>query len=312
MCIFVDQLMFAEVGLKSTARSGGQNDVFYMGKQAMSPSLGWIQAFLCVADHLDYKLAAQDLGIHANSVGQRVQKLEQWLVKLLIMDDPIELTEPDGLLFIDIAWDVLQTVERACPSYKNDLTGTQRTRKAKQISNIRLDDFERFLSAADQGTYKGVASLSGCDVTTVQRSIKALEAVTGKQFFSGHSSIKLTGDGETFRKNAAHIVKLLNDFRAVVPADYDPVKADYEPYFRYLINLRSDFQADIFTISRTGKKQRGKVRLDDRQALLRLVNTRIESLNKAFGPFDPIPGKSTVINGADIDMSFYTDAKAKE
>lgn len=278
----------------------------------MSLSLGWIQAFLCVADHLDYELAAQNLGIHANSVRQRIQKLEQWLLKLLIMDDPTELTEPDGLLFIDIAWDVLQTVERACPSYKNEMTGTQRTHRTKKISNIRLNDFERFLYVADQGTYKGAASLSGCDVTTVQRSIKALEAVTGKQFFSGHSSLKLTGDGETFRKNAAHIVKSLNDFRSFVPPDYNPVKADYEPYFRYLINLRSDFQADNFTLSRTGKKQRGKVRLDDRQALLRLVNARIECLNKAFGPFDLIPGKSTVINGADIDMSFYTDAKSKE
>jgi DNA-binding transcriptional LysR family regulator len=186
----------------------------------MNPSLGWIQAFMCVADHLDYALAGQDLGINANRAKQRVHKLGGWLGKVLFNDHPIQLTAGDGEAFIPIAWAVLQKADAACPAQKDETTADYFARRAAKISEIHLDDLERFLSVAQQGSYKGAASILDCDVTTVQRSIQALEDVTGSRLFSGRSILALTDDGVTFRDTAGYIAQALNDFRAVSSDHY--------------------------------------------------------------------------------------------
>lgn len=278
----------------------------------MSPSLGWIQAFLCAADHLDYKRAAEDLGVSANSAKQRVRELEIWLHKILILDDPIELNEIDGLLFLPIALGVLQSFEAACPDCKGASVGPYATRRAKKISKIRLNDLERFLSVADAGSYKGAASILGCDVTTVQRSIQALEDVTDKQLLLGRSSLTLTGDGEAFKDTAAYIAQSLNDFRAVIPVDYDPSRAAIERLYKETKIQRSYLHSVVSLISRTGKKQRGRVRSDDVVNSLNVFSRLHDGLIKEFGPFDQISGKDIVIDSPESAMSNTTDGNVSE
>ena len=53
----------------------------------VSPSFGWIQAFLCAAEHLDYEKTGKLLDISKKSAQERVEALEIWLNKILILDD---------------------------------------------------------------------------------------------------------------------------------------------------------------------------------------------------------------------------------
>jgi hypothetical protein len=62
-------------------------------------------------------------------------------------------------------------------------------------------------------------------------------------------------------------------------------------------------QAIASLISKTGKKQRGKVRLVDVMAELTKANQLLAGLIELHGPFDHISGKDIVIGGTDIAVS---------
>jgi hypothetical protein len=259
------------------------------GAMAMSPSLGEIQAFLCVADHLDYKLAAEELEISPTGVKQRVEALQTWLNKLVIQDPPIEISAGAGDAFVPIALEILNRFEDACPTYQGQSVGAFGTSRIKMMAKIHLHDLGRFLAVANEGTYKGAAADFGCDVTTVQRSIQALEALTDTTFFSGRTTLTLTGDGEAFRETAAFIVKSLNDFRAVIPENFDPVFEELKIGHRILKRRQLELRVVADMIATTGKKQRGKVRMAD-------VESALEVTTKAINAFEQ--GISYILNAS--------------
>lgn len=261
----------------------------------MSPSLGWLQAFLCAADHLDYECAAKDLGINANGVRLRVQKLEQWLHKLLILDNPTELNERDGVEFIPIALEALQRFEAACSGGNGLATGVPATPRTKLMSKISLNDLERFLSVADELTYKGAAISLSCDVSTIHRNIKDLERVTKNELLSGRVSLQLTEAGEMFRDAASFITKSLHAFRAVIPDDYDPLKENVRNLHDLLLRRRVNLQWMAALIARTGKKQRGRVRLVDVHHSLEIITKVLNEIEAA----DAFP--CTSVRGPDLD-----------
>jgi len=250
----------------------------------MSPSLGWLQAFLCTADHLDYGRAAEDLGISANRVQQRVRKLEQWLHKVLILEAPIELDEANGVQFISIAWEVLSRLGAACLGDNFSITGLEDASRTKLISEVRLHDLERFLALAGEGTFKGAADVSRCDVTTMHRTIKDLETATGSKLVSGHGSVQVTDAGEAFKDVALFILKSLNDFRAVIPDDYDPALAEAKNLNSLLNRRKMELQSMAALVENSAKKQRGRVRLNEVQQSSDIITKAIDHLENAFGP----------------------------
>lgn len=262
----------------------------------MSPSLGWLQAFLAVADHLDYTLAANDLGVSAETAKQRVEKLEAWLHRILVLVDPLELNETDGLLFIPIAVEIVRRFEAAC-HVSDDLSDrSPKAQTAKQVSKVRLKELESFLSVASERSYKGAARLLNCDVTTVQRTIRDLQSVTGHKFFSGRSVLNLTEEGEEFCDLAEFITRSLQEFRAVIPLDHNPDRALIEQLYRETAIWRSHWQAVVALISSSGKKRRGKVRLEDAVLELEKANKLYEMLIRDFGPFGSVSGLDVVVD----------------
>lgn len=263
----------------------------------MSPSLGWLQAFLCAADHLNYELAAVDLGLNsAQRVERRVEKLEVWLRKILIMNDPIELNEGDGIAFIEVAWAALKSFGSACPAAEGLITGASRAPLAKHISKINLEDLQRFLTVVEDKTYKGAAFRLGLDTSNIHRSIKSLERASGRSLFSGHGLLTLTHDGENLRQAAEFIISSLISFRAVVPDDYDPAVSRAHNTLESLKIKQTSLRFLEDSIVRTGKKQRGTVRLEQVRESLNMVSAVISSIESKYG--SP-PNRSA----EDIDMS---------
>lgn len=268
----------------------------------MSPSLGWLQAFLCTADHLDYGRAAEDLGINANRVQQRVCKLEQWLRKVLILEAPIELSEADGVQFISIASEVLSRLEAACLGGNFSITGLEGAARTKLISKVRLHDLERFLALAGEGTFKGAADVSRCDVATIHRTIKDLEKATGDRLVSGRVSVRVTAAGEAFKDVALFILKSLNDFRAVIPDDYDPATAKAKSLHNLLNGRKAELQSMAALVENSAKKQRGRVRLNEVQQPLDVITQAIDDLENSFGPSSS-PCETEIYEGGDTPPS---------
>lgn len=247
----------------------------------MSPSLGWLQAFLCAADHLDYELAADELGLSAQGAWLRVQKLEQWLHKVLILDDPIELNDANGAQFITVAWEVLNRFAASCQGDNFSILGVDGLPRTRLIAKVRLHDLERFLALANEGTFKGAAEASRCDVATLHRTIKDLEKVTESKLVAGRVSVHLTDSGEAFKDAASFIVKSLNDSRAVIPDDYDPAIAHVNTIYKILLKRRAKLQTMIKSTESQGRKQRGRVRLVDAYASLNVANEYIGKIEAA-------------------------------
>lgn len=261
----------------------------------MNLSLGCLQAFLAVADHLDYRRAADDLGVSSKVAKDRVGQLEAWLHKVLILDDPIELNEADGLLFIPIAWEIVRRFNSACHASNNLPDKPAKTPKAKQISRVRLNDLEIFLSVASEGSYKGAASLLNCNVTTVQRSIGALRIVTGQELISGRSILTITEEGEEFRHLAEFVTRSLQEFRGVILPNHDTYRDSIEQLYRETAIWRSHWQAVVNLISTSGQTRRGKIRLQDAVRELEKANTLYDKLVKDFGPFGSVSGPDVVV-----------------
>lgn len=257
-----------------------------IGGGLMSPSLGWLQAFLCAADHLDYQLAANELGMSANRVLQRVEKLERWLHKILIFDDPIELNDADSAEFIAVAWEVLNRFAATCQGDNFSIAGLDGLPRTRLIAKVRLYDLERFLALAGEGTIKGAADVARCDVGTVYRTVRDLEKVTGSQLVRGRVSVHLTDAGELFRDAAAYIVKSLNDFRAIVPDDYDPSIAKAQNLIDILERRKVKLRFILGLINESERKQRGRVRPEDIHKALGELDHWIARIQRAMNEGD--------------------------
>lgn len=251
----------------------------------MSPSLGWLKAFLkaaeCATGDQDFARAADELGLSTQGLWLRVQKLEQWLRKILIRDDHPELIRDDGVQFSKIAREVLSRFEAVCSAGNFSTTGLAGAARTKLISKVRLHDLERFLALATEGTFKGAAEASRCDVATLHRTIKDLEKVTESKLVAGRVSVHLTDSGEAFKDAASFIVKSLNDSRAVIPDDYDPAIAHVNTIYKILLKRRAKLQTMIKSTESQGRKQRGRVRLVDAYASLNVANEYIGKIEAA-------------------------------
>jgi len=263
----------------------------------MSPSLGWLKAFLAVAAHNDYERAATDLGINADRAKLRVEKLELWLRKVLILDGPTELSPVDGTAFIAIAGDMLAMIEAAY--FGADVSGAAAPngKRAEVISKLRLHDLERFLAVADMGDFKGAADVARCNVTTVQRSIRDLEKVTGTKLLSGRSMLALSDDGAKFRETAQVIVDALNGFRAQIPDDYNAARENAKRVYDCLKVRRMELLSMKLLVENTGKRQRGKVRLADVEQSLQVVTDMMARIEQAEDPFAAISGLDVSVSG---------------
>lgn len=245
-------------------------------KRTPSPTLGWLEAFLCTAHYCDYARAGLDLGLHADSVKKRVHKLEGWLSKVLIcdIDRPIELAPGDGDDFVEVAWGILRAFLDS------------RTPKAAlhaDYSNIAHADLQHFLAAADEAGYHGVPGR--------WHGVRAIEAALGKRLFRGRGTLSLSNEGSEFRGVAVRIVRALDDFRAFLPVDYDPTRAGIERVFDANNVFRSRLAAIAAIIERTGKKQRGRVRLEDVKRDLNTGNLIRECMIDLVGPLERVSGK---------------------
>ena len=274
----------------------------------MSPSLGWLQAFLAVADHNDYEQAAKVLGVDANRVKLRVEKLERWLHKILIMDHPTDLNPDDGVQFIPVAWDALRKFEAACASSEMPISVARAHKMAGLISKLRLHDLERFLAVADMGDFKGAADVARCNVTTVQRSIRDLEKVTGTKLLSGRSMLALSDDGAKFRETAQAIVDALNGFRAKIPDDYNEARERAKRRYRFLKFKRAELLSMKGLVERTGRKQRGKTRLADVEASLKFAKEKMDEIVQEFGSFESISGLEVDVSELDLEQTARREA----
>jgi hypothetical protein len=266
----------------------------------MSPSLGWLQAFLCAADHCDYERAARDLGTSAARIKLRVEKLEQWLHKILILDDPTEVNEGDGAQFISIAWEALIRFEAVCSGCNFSITGLGGAPRTERISKIRLHDLERFLALANEGTFKGAAAVSRCDVATIHRSIEQLENVSGNRLFFGRVTVQLTGAGDAFKDAASFILKSLNDFTAIIPDDYDPAIASVRNLHSLLKVRKVELQSIASIVTKTGKKQRGKVRLTHVAQASSVIAKAIDKTGEQINIFPSHSGSDADVSGLGV------------
>ncbi len=189
-----------------------------MKRDEGDPRLGWLEAFVATAQHLDFQLAADELGLSATIVKQSVEKLERWLHKILIVDDgPLELYSVDGAQFLPIASGILKSVRSI--NQGGAISGGGVTGASPALSSVRLSELESFLSIAKHGNYKSSAHQMKCSGSQIRRDVKKLEDVFGCALLAGWSRIEPTPLGHQFAELATGIVFILRESVADISAD---------------------------------------------------------------------------------------------
>lgn len=223
------------------------------------PRLSWLEAFVATAKHLDFQLAADELGLTATSVRRSVEKLEAWLHKLLILDDgPLELYDVDGAQFLPVASDILTSI-KSFPN-RNEIDDRARSLAQSTVSGVRLSELESFLSIATHGNYKSSAYELQCSTDQLRRNVKKLEDVAGCELIAGRSVFGLTDSGREFLDVVNKVVDALRGSVADI-SKHDPS----ERHLRTIWNSTLKRSVELSLIIARGERKNRPTKLDIRQ-----------------------------------------------
>ncbi|NTZ42880.1 LysR family transcriptional regulator [Altererythrobacter sp. SALINAS58] len=219
-----------------------------MKSKQCDPRLGWLEAFVATAQHLDFALAGEELGLNASRVRRNVEKLEEWLHKILIIDDvPLELYAVDGVQFLDAASGILKSAQ----SLQRHET-IRGDRLPSAVSRVRLSELESFVSIAKLGNYKASAYDQQRSDAQIRRNLRQLERAFGCALVSGHSQIELTDFGREAFDVVSNMVSTLCSCVADI-SNYDPITPAKLRLRKLFLMRRSEL---LLVIARVERKER--------------------------------------------------------
>lgn len=252
---------------------------------ALDLRLGWLEAFVATARHLSYERAAIDLGIDARQAKRRVEKLEGWLHRILVLDGtPLELHDADAVWFSPIATDCLQRFS-ASKNWPGNTPPEHGLRKSK-TTNVRLRDLQTFLKLVEFGSFKAAAYEMGCSPDQARKNILTLESALRKTLVQGRSVLQATDDGTQFVETSNFILDSLLKSRAVVPEDYDPNK-------QKLINALNTLNVHRMNLSIYAD------RLENKKKLSKIEKFELEDIRKTLNLLDPLPNALSGLSDAE-------------
>lgn len=180
-----------------------------------SPSLGWLEAYVATAHHLSYEAAGREIGVHASNVQRKVDKLQAWLHRVLIIGDtPLEVTPDDGMpSFLPVATEVLRLF--AVSDTGIGVNPGMRLGKSRR-SAVRLVDLKTVLCVSVNTNFEAAASDIGLSYKTVRRRVSTVEAALGGKIFIGRSRLSLSSIGTHIIPSIRLMITLLEGARADV------------------------------------------------------------------------------------------------
>lgn len=266
----------------------------------LSPTLGWLEAFVATARHRNWQDAGQEIGIGGSSVRKQVKRLQIWLRRILVLDDcaPFELSADydehgrNGLEadFLTVATNILELFDQ----HRFGAECTARTssvpvRKSLK-SQILLADLERFLAVARAGHYKVMEGEPGGSEDSLRESVRKLRRALGKDLVRGRvsnsSKIELTEDGYRFADAAEQILATMNVNRMKVSKDaIEQVENDYV-YTRVRL-IVSRLRGEIRVLENRKPSKINRIRALEARALLSRLESMHEVWKTELGPFTP-------------------------
>lgn len=163
---------------------------------ANDPQICWIDAFLALANRLDYQDAAKDLDESEKVVRERVRRLEAWLGRELIVPGRrLELQQPDGHEFALTAIGVMEAFDDCCTRKS---TASAERERLEARARVRLSDLQTFLDLVEMGKYEALAVDSGRHVKTIRLAIERLDRAAGAPIFIGKGTGQLRPRSQTF------------------------------------------------------------------------------------------------------------------
>ena len=169
---------------------------------------------------------------------------------------------------------------------------------AQRVDSLRLVWLQAFIKVAECLSHSVAAEELSWDQSTVSRYIKRLEEWLGKELFTGFVPPVLTKHGKVFLPVAMEVLKLLNNSRTKAAANRKRPVTPARAKEANLLVLKTLF----FNGPKPGSRA------------ARLAGLSDEFLEQARQEYLKMKrqNRPSKISGADIDMSFYTDAKAQE
>lgn len=169
---------------------------------------------------------------------------------------------------------------------------------AQRVDSLRLVWLQAFIKVAECASHTAAGKELGWDQSTVSRYIKRLEEWLGKELFTGFVSPVLTKHGKTFLPVAMQVMELLANSRTTAAA-----KRKRPATTALALELNRSVLKKIFVAGpQPGSREAKEKGVSDEF----LKQARQEYIKLVQG------NRPRTISGADIDMSFYTNAKAKE
>ncbi|WP_150291712.1 LysR family transcriptional regulator [Sphingobium estronivorans] len=247
--------------------------------------LGWLEAFAATARHLSYERAAIDLGIEERQTKRRVEQLEGWLNRVLVLDGtPLELNNADDIWFLPIAMECLERFS-ASKTWPGNAPPEQVLRKSK-TSNIRLLDLQTFIKLVESGNFKATAYEMGCSHDQVRENISTLQGALRKNLVRGWSVLQATTDGIKFLDTCDFILSSLFKSRAIIPEDYDPNKQKLISSANTLNIHRINLSASVSRLEKKNKPSK-------------MDKLEIADSRKALNVLDNLPSALSSLSDAD-------------
>ena len=182
-------------------------------RRRWSPSLGCLETFLQVASHRSWTKAGAALGLHGSNVTKRVEHLQGWFGKrLMLSGHQPEVCDPDGKLFAEIAAEVIEKFRRNCAEMPEITKKSHLTRPVKWQC-VEIFDLECFLELEKCKNYKLATKTFDSNVDVVRKRVIFIENVIGRNLFLDNSKFDLTSGGEKFARDARWIVGKIMSFR---------------------------------------------------------------------------------------------------
>jgi len=260
-----------------------------------SPTLGSLQVFLSFAHHADFKAVAAELQIDATTAARHIEKLEDWLHRILVWKGtPVEVNADVADEFILAAIYILESMEIFC------IDNLDSNSSFWKIRFYELIDFSLILKSIKcdpkSATYKKLRPTDpGTSEKSVRDLVKKIELAFGvrkrHRFISGWSLLKLTDVGETFSQELDRALTLLNSFRADVLEPHSKAR----DFLKILDRIYLNASIDVSVLSRRRMIKSTKMRMEQATVVRDQADVARKKLREQIG----IKSKNCV---TDIDI----------
>ncbi len=251
----------------------------------------WLQTFLSAAAYGTLEAAAEELGIHATNVRDRIENLERSLGIALLETSPRVGLMKDGDDFVTVALSVIKIFD----DFRCGSPHQYHTNYLSGVGSLTVSDLHIFCVVCSSRSRKDAQHHLGISISTISRVISKVESSLNiGSLFTGRSFVAITPEGERVHIAFSKVLQTLSEFRGTISTKFVTAPPQDEVLRRHALNLRRRvkqkmlFELSNFDALQKSKKGKALVEKKRSEILVEINRTlsMLEDLNEIIGDDD--------------------------